>query len=125
MRRILIFGLVLSLMGVGPAPLSACALMSSKPAECAMPQTRSLCEGMASKACGFHFAATSDASCCLTQAPLPASKYEAPGLAFTAELSGVRLQIDLAHVVQHILPAPEFRDTSPPDLQSSLCTFLI
>jgi len=115
---------VLSLLGLGPVPLSACALMSAKSAECASPQTQSLCENMPSPGENFHFLAPWNASCCWTQAPVPASKYDAPAPAI--DIAAVRPPAAF-HPPIHtaLLTEVEFLDTSPPNLQSALCTFLI
>lgn len=124
MPRTLAMIVVLSLLGVGPVPLSACALMSAKPAECSATQTQSLCENMGSAGENFRFAAPSNASCCWVQAPVPASKYEVPASA--VDIAAVRPLAVLDSPVHAVLfPVLEFVDTSPPNLQSVLCTFLI
>jgi ABC-type lipoprotein release transport system permease subunit len=46
MRRILSLVIVLGLAGLGPVPLSACALFSAQLAECATPKTQSRCNQM-------------------------------------------------------------------------------
>ena len=125
-RRGLIIALALSLAGLGPVPLSACALFSSKLVECATPKTESRCDQMNMDESGAKFAAGPDTSCCyISNAPLPESQYVAPELSLTATPAVVsdatrdlpRLQgVRLADVAQNL---------SPPPLQSLLCTFLI
>src|SRR2546425_11310604 len=126
MRRALSFGLALSLMGLVPAPLSACALFSSRPAECATPQTESQCDQMNTDASGPQLAAAPSTSCCVvSQAPLPESQTKptefslAPTHAVVPELTW-----DLPRL-ENARPADVARDVSPPSLQPLLCTFLI
>jgi len=124
MPRALAIIVVLSLLGLGPVPLAACALMSASSAECSAPQTQSLCENMASAGENFHFAAPSNTSCCWIHAPVPASKYDAPASA--VDIAAVRPAAVLHSPVHTaVFPELEFLDTSPPNLQSVLCTFLI
>lgn len=124
MLRTLAIIVILSLLGLGPVPLSACALMSAKSAECSAPQTQSLCENMASPGENFHFAAPWNASCCRTQAPVPVSKYDSPASA--VDIAAARSPASLHSPIHTaVFPEFEFLDTSPPNLQSVLCTFLI
>src|SRR5216110_829086 len=46
MRRILSLLIPLGLAGLGPLPVSACALVYSQPSECATPQTQTTCTQM-------------------------------------------------------------------------------
>jgi len=124
-RRILIFGLALSLVGLGPVPLSACALLSSKLAECATPQTQSQCDKMNMHESGTHFVAAPDGSCCFAKAPLPVSQYKSSDLSLASAREVAPGPIGDAPHVQNMYPAVSVQDTSPPGLQSLLCTFLI
>src|SRR5215472_10834737 len=67
-RRSFIFVLALSLVGLGPVPLSACAIFSSKIAECATPQTKSRCDQMNMDESIPKVAAAPNASCCSVNA---------------------------------------------------------
>ncbi|HXJ05058.1 MAG TPA: hypothetical protein VNH65_08170 [Candidatus Acidoferrum sp.] len=125
MRRSLILVLALSLLELGPVPLSACALVSSKLAECATPQTQDQCDKMDMDESGTHFAATPDTSCCLLKAPLPVSQYKSSDLSFPATLEVASAPIGIAPLVHNIYPAVSIQDISPPGRQSLLCTFLI
>src|SRR5713101_7310598 len=88
MRRMLIFGLALSLAGLGPAPLSACALFSSKLAECATPKTQSQCDQMNMVESGTQLVAASDTSCCVvSKAPIPQLQYKASDLSLAAPIT--------------------------------------
>ncbi len=126
MRRILIIAIVFSLAGLGPVPLSACALLSSRLAECTTPKTQSRCNEMNMDASGTRLIAAPDKSCCfVSNAPLPESQYKASDLSLAAALAVVPDSMGDAPRVQHTpfaLPVP---DLSPPELQSLLCTFLI
>ena len=126
MRRSLIFALALSLPGLGPVPLSACAVFTSKMVECATPQTQSQCDQMNMDDGNAKVAAAPDGSCCsLSNAPVPATLQKASGLSVPAT------SIVLLDTVSNIPRANEQRRAeieqalSPPPLQSLLCTFLI
>lgn len=124
-RRILTAALALSLIGLGPVPLSACALFSSKLAECATPQTDSQCSKMNTEESGPHFAAAQDQSCCLAKAPLPLTQYKASALSVLAGPPAVLDLVTTGRRSRDARPAPSNRDLSPPRIQSLLCTFLI
>src|SRR6266567_1945568 len=81
MRRILSLAIVLSFAGLGPVPLSACALFSSKLAECATPKTQSRCDQMNMDESGTQLVPASDTSCCsISQAPIPQSQFKGSDL---------------------------------------------
>jgi len=125
MRRILIFGLALSLLGLGPVPLSACALLSLKLAECATPKTQSQCEQMNMDESGTQLVAASDTSCCfVSKAPIPQLQYKASDLSLTASTAVLDPTGDTPRI-QRLLPVLIAQDISPPTIQSLLCTFLI
>jgi hypothetical protein len=125
-RRSLIFALALSLAGLGPVPLSACAFFSSKVAECATPKTESRCNEMNMDGSGARVSAAPDMSCCFVlKSPVLESQYKPSSLslkgapAVLGDLMGDTVR------VQPALPALVAQDLSPPPLQSLLCTFLI
>lgn len=125
LRRILTAALALSLIGLGPVPLSACALFSSKLGECATPQTESQCNKMNTEESGPHFGAAQGQSCCFARAPFPLTQHEASVL---SDLSGPPAILGLeaaARPSRDARPAPSNQDLSPPRIQSLLCTFLI
>jgi hypothetical protein len=106
-------------------PLSTCALLSSKIAECAGATTQSQCNQMHPEDEGTRFFKGSDKSCCVSsQAPLP-----------ELQLQGAEVGPVVAVVVSDTtLPVPSARpyrtlvvveNPSPPSFQSLLCTFLI
>jgi hypothetical protein len=71
-RRALIFGLAMSLAGLGMTPLSACALLTAKLAECAAPPTQSQCDKMNMDDPDVQIVKAADTSCCfLSGAPIP------------------------------------------------------
>jgi len=125
-RRSLLFALALSMAGLGPVPLSACAIFTSKMAECATPQTKSRCNQMNMDESIPKVAAAPNASCCsLSNAPLSATRQK------MSELSLAAFPIVVLGSEWKLLRTKEQRPTqieqalSPPPLQSVLCTFLI
>jgi hypothetical protein len=123
-RRSLIFALALSLIGLGPVPLSACALLSSKLAECATPRTQSHCDQMNMDESGTQLVAASDTSCCfISKAPIPQLQGKASDLSLVV-LAVLDPTGDTPRI-QRLLPVLIVQDISPPTIQSLLCTFLI
>jgi hypothetical protein len=125
MRRILILGLALSVFTAGLMPLSACALLSSKMAECAEATTQSPCDQMFPHTAGAQFARGSDKFCCFaSQAPLPELQFNEVqvGPAITIAVVQNTLAVSSARPYSTLLFA---EDSSPPSFQSLLCTFLI
>jgi hypothetical protein len=128
-RRVVIVGLVLSLVAFAPLPLSACALLASLPGDCFCPEPRSICDHMNMDMAqpDTHVAAHPDRNCCrVTSAPLPEAQAKAP----TAAAVGM----PVVAVAAALPPAPPMRllpafeaslDISPPDSQPLLCVFLI
>src|SRR6266852_9053116 len=126
MRRILSLAIVLSLAGLGPVPLSSCALFSSKLVECATPKTQVRCDQMAMQTSGTALAATPDTSCCFSSsAPLPESQYKVSDLSLIAAPILVSDPMGDAPSAQYPRPVNRVQDLLPPSLQSLLCTFLI
>jgi hypothetical protein len=124
-RRSLIFALALSLAGLGPVPLSACALLSSKLAECATPKTQSQCAQMNMDESGTQLVAASDPSCCLiSKAPIPQLQYKASDLFLAAPIAVLDPTGDTPRI-QLLPPVLMVQDLSPPSVQSLLCIFLI
>jgi len=126
MRRALIFGLALSLVGLVPVPVSACALFSARPAECATPQTESQCDQMNADASGPQLAAAPSTSCCVvSRAPLPESQTKPTEFSLSPTHAVLPDRTwDLPGSDNEGLPDVA-RDVSPPSLQPLLCTFLI
>src|SRR6266568_2631838 len=126
MRRILSLAIVLSLTGLGPAPLSACALFSSKLVECATPKTQARCDQMDMQESGTRLAAAPDTSCCFaSNAPVPESQYKASDLSLTVSPETFPDPLSDAPRVHQLPSVLPVQDLSPPKLQSLLCTFLI
>ncbi len=124
-RRSLIFGLALSLAGLGTGSLSACALLTSQLAECATPQTRSQCDQMNMDESGTQLVAAPDTSCCLvSKAPIPQLQSKAADLSLAAPDSVLDPAGDTLRI-QRLLPVLIVQELSPPSVQSLLCTFLI
>jgi len=126
MRRLLILGLALGLVGMGPVPLSACALITSQMAECKTPETQPVCDKMDMSESGPRLAGASEASCCfVSKAPVPEARQkisnDSPAISIAIfELSdGDSLSPQRSVAV--LIP----QDFSPPSLRSLLCTFLI
>jgi len=124
-RRLIILAMAFSLFGLGPVPLSACALLTFKIVECTTPKTESWCDLLIMEPAGTRHAAASDGSCCtVSQAPVPQS--ERPRLDPVPAVSIVDVDLrDEAPLVQTPPQAILVQALSPPSVQSLLCTFLI
>lgn len=125
MRRVLIFGLAVSVFVVGLVPLSTCALLSSKTAECAEATAQSACDQMYPHSAGSQFSRGSDKSCCVTsQAPLPELQLKGvevgPAVTMAVPLDTLAVPSPRPYSTLHAVENP-----SPPSFQSILCTFLI
>ena len=125
MRRVLILGLALSVFTAGLVPLSACALFSSKIAECAEVTAQSPCDQMYPHDAGAQFSRGSDKSCCVTsQAPIPELQFKGleagPSVAMAVPLYTLAIHSPRPCSTLLVIENP-----SPPSLQSLLCTFLI
>ncbi len=126
MRRTLIFASVLSMLGLGTAPLSACAILSSQQAECAAPATQSDCEHMNMDDGAINVAALMDTSCCHTNnAPAPTSLQGSSDLPLATIASFVFDSTVQLPQVQEDRSAGIAPDLSPPALQTLFCIFLI
>ncbi|MBS1842494.1 MAG: hypothetical protein JSS69_16795 [Acidobacteria bacterium] len=125
MRRLLIFALALSLAGLGAMPLSECAFLTSKLAECATPQTQSQCDNMNMNQDDAPVLKASQTSCCiLSGAPIPQSQHKTFELSAELATVGLDQPIDSPRM-QPPLPFSVVQNPSPPSLQSLHCTFLI
>ncbi len=128
MRRILSLLVALGLTGIGSLPVSACALVNSQASECAAPQTKTDCERMGMDEAEKPPVTVSNASktcCAIAQAPLPEAQTW-PGSFVVADspalTSGV---VDATQSRESAWSRDIARNSSPPPLQSFLCTFLI
>lgn len=126
MRRILSFFIALGLVGLGPLPLSACALIYSQPSECATPQTETHCERMGMEQTERPSVLPASKTCCvISEAPVPEAQSNAGQLQVTA---GSALDANSAPVIVRLeskQPVEALQDFSSPPLQPLLCTFLI
>ena len=125
LARALSLLLVLGLVTLGPTPLSACAIFTDLPGDCAPPYQQSDCERMGMVQPPVELKAPSDLSCCqLNQAPPP----EAPGKVSPPEASAQILCAGHLVVLPRSAQFPSSEASlfaSPPDLQQLLCVFLI
>ena len=126
MRRLLSFGVILSLLGLGPAPLSLCAQATSKLTECTDANSASQCERMGGSTENDLLNRAPDASCCyLGNPPIPQSQYKSTDLSSSAKPADF---LEALRILPQLEEGPSTRivqDLSPPPLQSFLCTFLI
>ena len=125
MRRVLILGLALSVLSSGLVPLSACALLSSKTAECSEPTAQSPCDQMYARNARIQLSRGSDKSCCVnSQAPLPELQFKgvAVGPTVSSDIPRNELVLPSARPYSTQLLV---ENSSPPSFQSLLCTFLI
>jgi hypothetical protein len=124
-RRSVIFALAFSLVGLGPVPLSACAFLTSKLAECATPNTQSRCDQMNMDESGTQLVAAPNTSCCfISKTPIQQIQYKAFDPSLAAPI-GILDPTGDAPRIQRRRPILLVQDLSPPSVQSLLCTFLI
>src|SRR5690242_6060659 len=125
MRRLLTLALSLSLTGVGPVPLSLCAIFTSKMAECATPKTPSPCDTMNMGDNGTRVVAPKVPCCNLDNAPAAARQrqFVQASLAISSAISVPFAQT--SPNIRGARPTDIEHDFSPPPLQPLLCTFLI
>ena len=123
MRRVLSFLVALGLAGVAPLPVSACALVSSQPSECANLQTKTECERMGMDQAEKPPVTVSNAgkNCCVvSEAPLPEAQ------TWTGSFSVATAPAPASSITIESTWFSEVKqDLSPPPLRSLLCTFLI
>ena len=125
MRRLFIFALALSLTSLGPVPLSLCAIFSSKLAECSTPKTQSPCDRMNMSDDGIRLIAPSASCCNLSNAPVATRQQKAPGIALITPPAVILTSTQILSPNEERHLADFEYDSSPPPLQSLLCTFLI
>jgi len=126
MRRLVGMVLALSLIGLGPVPLSACALLTSTVVECAAPRTESRCNEMNTGDTVAKLLATPEASCCdLSGAPVQESQQNASKISLAVATVVNPEPAWIAPPIQREHVSYAAQDMSPPLLQSFLCTFLI
>ena len=126
LRRVLIFAMTLSLVGVGLVPLSACAFLFSKMTECATPKTQSQCDRMNMDESGTPSVTAPDRSCCFnSNEPISQSRYKASDPSLSATYAQASDQMGDPPRAQHSRSIHRTQEFSPPRLQPLLCTFLI
>lgn len=128
MRRFLSSLIAFGLAGLTSVPVSACALVHSHTGECATPQTKMACEHMAMEQEQEASTAVSNGSksCCgISRAPFAEAQTWAGSFAVAAVppvASGIILTKQPFQSARSLDIAV---DSSPPPLQSLLCSFLI
>ncbi len=128
MRRILSLLIALGLAGLGPLPVSACALVYSQPSECATPQTQTNCTRMGMDQAEKPPVSVSPASkscCVISEAPLPEAQTWAGSFSVAAVPAVASSVVVAAQPVESDWSRDVEQDLSPPPSQSLLCTFLI
>lgn len=127
MRRTFSFVVALGLAGLGPLPVTPCALAHSQASECATLQTRTDCERMGMNQAEKPSVKVSPASktcCAMSEAPLPEVQIWSGDLHVATAPAAVSEAI--AETVSNENPgfSDLFADLSSPPLQPLLCTFL-
>lgn len=128
MRRILSLLVVFGVAGLGPLPVSACALVYSQPGECTTSQTETVCERMGMEQAdspSVKISATNKSCCIVSEAPQPEAQSPAGQLAVAAIPAVTSGTIAAPSAVASTWTAYLSPDLSPPPLQPFLCTFLI
>lgn len=128
MRRIFALMVALGVASLGPLQASACAMLHEQPSGCANAKTKTDCERMGMKETEkLTFAVSNPAkSCCaISQAPQPEAQTWVGSFAVAA-LPALSSDVVVAtHSVDSTWSPEIAQDSSPPPLQSLLCTFLI
>lgn len=128
MRRILSVLVALGLAGLGPLPVSACALLYSLPSECATPQTEAQCERMGmtqAEKPPVTVSAASKTCCSLSEAPLPEVQTWSGDLSVATPPAAVSAVIAVTAAIESERTFDPLLVLSSPPLQPLLCTFLI
>ena len=124
-RRSLIFVLAMALTGLGPVPLSACAMFSGRMAECATPATAKDCDHMDMETGGPRLAPPLNDSCCHLRFPGSVRQQNSSDLSRSTIAVMVLDTISTPAYQQRVHFFEVLGDPSPPPLQSVLCIFLI
>jgi hypothetical protein len=125
MKRLLAIIVALALLGLGPVPLSLCAQLSLKAAECVTPATESQCNRMDMANSDVTIGAAPNSSCCdLSRAPISDRQQNTSEVGLTAIVHIVPIATEIALPIQQVNYSHIGQDVSPP-LQSFLCIFLI
>src|SRR5437764_10046914 len=128
MRKILSLLVALGLAGLGPLPVSACAVMHAQASECATPQTKTECEHMGMEHAEEPSVSVSHSgrTCCANSvAPLPEAQTWAGSFAVAALAASTSSAVVATRTVERAWSPEIAQDSSPPPPQSLLCTFLI
>lgn len=128
MRKLLSLLVALGLAGLGSLPVSACALVHSQASECATPETKTDCERMGMdqpEMPPVTVSNTGKACCAISEAPLPEAQTWAGSFAVAALPTLTCGVVDAVQPFESSWFSNIARDSSPPRLQSLLCTFLI
>jgi|SRR5690242_1564625 len=125
MRRMLTLVLSVSLTGVGPVPLSLCAIFSSKLAECSTPTAQSPCDSMNMGESGTAVVAPTGPCCNLDNAPVATRQHQFAQPLLTNSVALPVLSAVTLPGIERTWPNHIEESVSPPPLQSLLCTFLV
>ena len=127
MHRIFSLVIALGMAGLGPVPVSACAVLHSQASECATAQAKTDCERMGmdqAEELSVKVSAASKTCCAISEAPLPEAR------AWSGDLHVAAAPVAVSEVMAETAPdedpgfSDRFTDVSPPPLQPLLCTFL-
>jgi hypothetical protein len=121
----LIFVMALALTGLGPVPLSACALFSGRMAECATPASAPTCDHAGMKTSGSRLAVPLHGSCCHSMPPASVRQQNSSDFSLPAIPVKLLDAISTFTYPQKECSFDTLADPSPPPLQSVLCIFLI
>lgn len=128
MRRIFALMVALGAASLGPLQASACAMLHGQPNGCATSTAKTDCERMGMKRTEKLTITVSNPtkSCCaISQAPLPEAQIWAGSFAVAAPPTLASSVVVAMPPLEGTWPSDIARDSSPPPLQSILCTFLI
>jgi hypothetical protein len=126
-RRSLILALALSVLGLGTAPDVLCAIVCSRSAEFPCCENLSSLIGLQQRTNETTGERTANCrtACTLLKVPLQISQHKDQGPSLSQAVSDRIPGPELADFNRGLDAEPFVQDTSPPPLQSLLCTFLI
>ena len=127
-RRSLILALALSVVGLGVAPDVLCGLVCARSGQMPCCQSLGFLVGLQNRVgeSSNDRTAACRVACTFLRAPLQVSQHVDPGpLLQRVVVVRTTVERDAILATRAPEPQPSIQDTSPPSLQSLLCTFLI
>jgi hypothetical protein len=128
MRRIFALMVAFGAASLGPLQASACSMLHGQPSGCANAATKTDCERMGmnrTEKATFTVSNSAKSCCAISHAPLPDARTLAGSFAVAVPPALATCAVVSAKLLESAWSPEIARDSSPPSLQSLLCTFLI